>query len=182
MVCPPSWIKLGEIIMQLDDVVKLVIQDFVTNNVLFTALDVSNKVKESLPFARHREVRDLVRVLFSSDIEPATYAKTPINVSLADGSSVEAILYHPLADSWDLDAKYDAQKRNQTAVRPGQNVPAPVSVPAVTHSVPLATAASVQPSSPVAAVTPTPASPALPAAVQWQHLFGTQPSLFPRRP
>lgn len=109
----------------LNDVVDSVVASFVSSGELFTALDVSNKVKEALPFARHREVRDLVRSMFSQLIEPAGYAKTPINVQLTNGTTTEAILYHPLADSWDLDVKYDTQKREQAALRPGSN-PSPV--------------------------------------------------------
>jgi|SRR5579885_3115667 hypothetical protein len=166
----------------VDSVVRSTIQDFVRDGVLFTALDVSNKVKEVLPFARHREVRDLVRAAFVTDIEPASYAKTPITVTLGDGTTAEALLYHPLVDSWDLDAKYDAQKRAQTAARPNAQSqvsatvvsptpsPAPVSVNVVA---PVATAPTV----PVAAA---PAAPTNSRAL-WDSLFKSQPSLFPRR-
>ena len=173
--------------MQLNDVVLSTIQDFVNNNVLFTALDVSNKVKEVLPFARHREVRDLVRALFTTDIEPANYAKTPIQVTLANGDTVEALLYHPLADSWDLDSKYDNQKRNQTALRPGGNVPAPIPVApwvagGVSAGIAVPTPAPVsQPTNPVVSPVPVPAK-SLPAAAQWQSLFNGALSLFPRKP
>lgn len=163
--------------MQLNDVVLSTIQDFINDNTLFTALDVSNKVKEALPFARHREVRDLVRNLFTTDIEPANYAKTPIEVVLTDGSTVEALLYHPLVDSWDLDSKYDAQKRQQSAARPLQNVPAPVvSAPAVSVTPPSAPVAATPP---VSTASPIPANPV--ALSQWQQLFTGAPSLFPRK-
>lgn len=164
--------------MQLNDLVLSTVQDFVTNNTLFTALDVSNKVKETLPFARHREVRDLVRSMFTTDIEPGNYARTPIQVTLNDGSSVEALLYHPLVDSWDLDSKYDAQKRAQTAARPVQNVPAPT-VSATPVSVVPSVPVAVPPSSPVAA--PVPAPSVASVAAQWQQMFNNTPSLFPRR-
>jgi hypothetical protein len=163
--------------MQLNDVVLSTIQDFVNNNALFTALDVSNKVKESLPFARHREVRDLVRTMFTSDIEPSNYAKTPIQVTLGDGSTVEALLYHPLVDSWDLDSKYDTQMRAQTAAKPGQNVPVPVPAPAVSS---VAVVPASQPmAQPLNSLAPT--TPANHTALnQWQSLFQGN-SLFPRR-
>src|SRR5574338_58566 len=102
---------------QLENEVKSVVSSFLQSGELFTALDVSNKVKMVLPLARHREVRDIVRSLFTTDIEPQSWARTPIQVTLPDGSSAEALLYHPLTDSWDLDSKYDAQKRAQSAVR-----------------------------------------------------------------
>lgn len=113
------YLFLGEIfIMQFnDDVVLEVIQKFVQNNELFTALDVSNEVKKSFPSARHRVVRDIVRFNFITHIEPHNYAKTPITVNLEDNTTAEAMLYHPLEHSWDLDTKYDAQKRAQTSTQ-----------------------------------------------------------------
>lgn len=162
--------------MQLSDVVLSVVNDFIAGSTLFTALDVSNKVKDSLPFARHREVRDLVRDLFVSVIEPGNYARTPIKVTLDNGDLVEALLYHPLSDSWDLDAKYDDQKRKQTSLKPAQNVAAP---PSFAKSNPVQVSPA-PPSNPVAA--PVPVAP-VPVSVnaQWHQLFGTSPSLFPTR-
>src|SRR5271170_4917439 len=104
--------------VSLEDTVRAVLQDFIGREVLFTALDVSNVVKQQLPHARHREVRDVVRGLFTSEIETQGWARTPITVTLGDGTSAEALLYHPLTDSWDLDNKYDVQQRAQTAFRP----------------------------------------------------------------
>ncbi len=174
----------------VENVVLSTVQDFVRDGTLFTALDVSNKVKESLPLARHREVRDLVRAAFTTDIEPASYAKTPITVTLADGTTAEALLYHPLTDSWDLDAKYDAQKRAQTAAQPvasqaaiqsavnvlldPNNLLAPIAgLP--TFYLPQATLKAA-PKTVVAPVV-VPASAA--SRVLWDSLFKAQPSLFP---
>ncbi len=152
----------------VSDVVQQVISEFVESNTLFTALDVSNKVKETLPFVRHREVRDLVRASFHSEIEAAGYARTPIKVTLMDGSTTEALLYHPLEDSWDLDTAYDTQKRTQAASKlPPVIVP---KTPAGTifanitqNNVPVAT--SVVPNSPS-------------AKDVWEELFKSKPSLF----
>lgn len=155
----------------LDDEVRSVVKGFMQSNSLFTALDVSNKVKMALPLARHREVRDLVRAMFTTDIEPASWARTPITVTLPDGTTAEALLYHPLSDSWDLDNKYDAQQRSQGTVKPTAptsvtvsgngnvtvNSPAPVTV----------TAPSVVAAAPLA------------AKDKWASLFNSQPSLFP---
>lgn len=122
----------------LENEVRSVVESFLKSGELFTALDVSNKVKMALPFARHREVRGVVRGLFTTDIEPAGWARTPINVTLPDGSTAEALLYHPLSDSWDLDSKYDAQKRQQASVHSGSgNVPTVVPVvasPSLQHN------------------------------------------------
>jgi hypothetical protein len=165
----------------VDSVVRDTILDFMRASSLFTALDVSNKVKESIPFARHREVRDLVRSAFTTDIEPAGYARTPIAVTLDDGSTAEALLYHPLSDSWDLDNKYDAQKRAQTSVKAAQSAPvaAPASVPP-----PAAVAVKSLPSTiPAPAPTAAVAVKPLPASAHalWSSMFSSQPSLFPRK-
>lgn len=155
----------------LDSEVRSVVQAFMQSNELFTALDVSNKVKVALPFARHREVRDLVRGMFTTDIEPAGWARSPITVTLADGTQAEALLYHPLSDSWDLDNKYDQQKRQQASFQPGS---APVAVTASSNG-------TVTPA-PVAAPIPTPpAVQSLPAKDLWAQMFNSQPSLFPRK-
>jgi hypothetical protein len=95
--------------------VDTVISDFVRNNFAFTALDVSNKVKETMPFARHREIRNIVRNAWENTIEPAGYSRSPITVNLADGSTAKAILYHPLSDSWNLDSKYYVAENNNTS-------------------------------------------------------------------
>jgi hypothetical protein len=163
----------------LEDTVRSVVQDFIGRDVLFTALDVSNTVKQALPHARHREVRDTVRSMFATDIESKNWARTPITVNLEDGSTAEALLYHPLTDSWDLDNKYSSQQRSVTAFRPV--VAAAVAVAAVqTQSVP-----APQPTpAPVAVTAPVlaPASTVLPTARgMWDNLFQTQPSLFPSR-
>lgn len=120
----------------LQDTVQEVVDDFMLNNMLFTALDVSNAVKQVMPSARHRQVRDVVRSMFTTHIEPKGWARTPITVVLSDGSTAEALLYHPLVDSWDLDSKYDDQKRNATSKKPQlSTVPAPV--PTVAVSLPV---------------------------------------------
>lgn len=159
----------------LEDTVRSVVQDFISRDVLFTALDVSNSVKQSLPNARHREVRDVVRSIFSTDIEGQGWARTPITVTLGDGTTAEALLYHSLTDSWDLDNKYSAQQRTATAYRPVAQAQATVAqAQAQTAAVP-ATAPVIAP-----APAPAPVS-APPARSLWDQLFQTQPSLFPRK-
>ena len=173
----------------LEDLVRSVIGDFIQADVLFTALDVSNKVKETLPWVRHREIRDAVRNCWTSDIEPAGYGRTPITVTLADGSTDDALLYHPLADSLDLDAKYDYQKRAQVAAHASTNAPTPVTVGNQVISLDPNGSVNISPTVQVAATTPVPAPKPVIAVVQaqnnardlWDQLFKTQPSLFPRK-
>lgn len=151
--------------MTIEKEVRSVVEGFVKNGEMFTALDVSNKVKLALPFARHSEVRDIVRDLFTNELQNDGWARSPIQVTLPNGTQQTALLYHLLSDSWDLDTKYDTQKRQQAALRPGVNhSAAPASTPA-----PVA--------APVAVATPSP----LPTRDQWDAMFKSQPSLFPRR-
>jgi hypothetical protein len=173
----------------LKSLIDSVVSDFVNSGILFTALDVSNKVKETMPFARHREIRDEVRNAWINDIEPHGYGRSPITVNLSDGTTAEALLYHPLSDSWDLDAKYDAQQRSKTSARAANAAPATVTIGAASVSVSNnGTIVTSSQSQPVSAVAPTPVAPApvIPASPMnakdlWNNMFQTQPSLFPRR-
>ena len=160
----------------LDDVVRSVITDFVKSDKLFTGLDVSNEVKNLLPLSRHAEISSLVRGMYPTDMEIAGYGRTPIDVVLKDGSKRTAMLYHPLSDSWDLDSKYDAQMRTQTAVKPTKtnNVGFGIAQASVVIA---PSAASVAAPVPVV-IAPV---PAFDARAQWTNLFTSQPSLFPRR-
>lgn len=161
----------------LEDAVRSVVEDFIKSEVVFTALDVSNTVKQVLPHARHREVRDIVRAMFTTDMETKDWARTPIKVNLEDGTTVEALLYHPLSDSWDLDNKYDNMKRVQTSFRPVVQAHAVVQA-AQTATVPVAQGFGMAQSSvPVAA----PVIPMPNARTLWDNMFKTQPSLFPRK-
>lgn len=156
----------------LQDLVRQTVTDFVQNSTLFTALDVANKVKETLTTARHRDVRDEVRNLFATDIEPQGWARTPIQVNLADGTMAQALLYHPLSSSWDLDTAYDDQKRSQVSSRPA--APVQALVPAT-----VAADGTVTVTAPTAPV-PVPAPVAQQAAKDlWANMFQSQPSLFP---
>lgn len=161
----------------LNTTVREVVESFMKDEELFTALDVSNKVKLSQPFARHGEVRDVVRDLFTTLLQPASWARTPIQVTLADGSQQTALLYHPLSASWDLDDKYDTQKRQQAAIKAAAPVATHVATPKFgwNGTPPQATATPV--------TTPVAAPVATPVAIkdQWANLFNSQPSLFPRK-
>ena len=104
--------------VNLEDEVREVVAEFLEQDVLFTALDVSNEVKKALPFASHRDVREEVRKLYPIVIESCGWTRTPITVNLSNGTTAQALLYHDLKHSWDLDNLYDAQQRTKTAVRP----------------------------------------------------------------
>ena len=165
----------------LEDTVRSVVKDFVQNEVLFTALDVSNKVKEVLPHEKHRAVRDVVRGMFTTDIESQGWARTPITVSLTDGSTAEALLYHNLTDSWDLDNKYDAQQRAKTTYKPVQAAQATVATAAQYLNPASVNVTAPVVSAPVAVSAPVVPAPLATARDQWNSLFATQPSLFPKK-
>lgn len=162
----------------LEDTVRSVVEGLMNNDELFTALDVSNKVKAQLPHARHREVRDVVRSMYQSEIEVKGWARSPITVVLDDGTTAEALLYHPLSDAWDLDNKYDQQKRAQTSLNPAAVAAATVAAAAAT-----ATPVASTVTAPTATVTVSAtASVPMPTARDlWKNLFATQPSLFPTK-
>jgi hypothetical protein len=162
----------------LQDVVWQVVQDLMDGDELFTALDVSNRVKGLLPYATHREVRTEVRGLYLDKIEPQGWVRTPITVMLADGTPQQALLYHPLHTAWDLDNKYDQQKRSQVAFDPAKA--AATAVAANSNSMTTSTPVPPSPSATitVSATTPVP----MPTARDlWKQLFATQPSLFPTK-
>lgn len=164
----------------LEDTVREVVQDLMDRDELFTALDVSNRVKVLQPHARHREVRDVVRSMFPSDIEPKGWARTAITVILSDGSQQEALLYHPLSDTWDLDVKYDRQKRNQVSLNPVAAATAAVAAVQSATVAPAATPIAPAPSATVT-VSATTSVPMPTARDLWKQLFSTQPSLFPTK-
>lgn len=159
---------------QLQDLVKATVLDFMAKDTLFTALDISNAVKESMPTARHREIRDEVRALFITDIEPAGWARESISVTLEDGSPQTAMLYYPLSSSWDLNTQYNDQKRAQVSKRPAVVAVAPSPTPVLVGS-----DGTITVNVPVAA-TPIPTTP-VPAHDMWKNMFAAAPSLFPRQ-
>lgn len=158
---------------------------------LFTALDISNETKKVFPQVRHRDVREVVRTMFDSDMEPNGYARSDIKVTLVDGSQPTALLYYPLSASWDLESLYDNQKRSQVS----NKVAAPAAVddcaaPAVVQAVldalsQPANAAAVMATGAVNTVVDVAdavASNAVNTAHDlWKNLFQNQPSLFPRK-
>ena len=164
-----------------EDTVRQVVKSFMDNDTLFTALDISNEVKKALPQVRHRDVRDVVRSMFTTDLEPAGWARTDIMVTLEDGNTATALLYYPLSSSWDLDTLYNDQKRNQSSnkikfsdLRNQPVLPATVSSDGTFAVVPAtSTSVTTQPSAPAAAQTA--------ARDMWKNMFQSQPSLFPRR-
>lgn len=99
----------------LAGVTQRVVDLYTREGFLFTALDVSNAVKQTLPTVRHREVSPLVRDLFASGAMGERYRQTLIDV-VADRKTVQAFLYH-LAGA-DLVTGYDEDRRRQLAIPP----------------------------------------------------------------
>lgn len=163
--------------LNIDSAVFTVVQDFINQGTLFTALDVSNAVKQTLPDARHREVREVVRGLFSTDMQLQGWDRTPINVQAEDGTTQTALLYHPIADAWNLYNKYDDQQRAKTSFKPVAVAQA-VLAQAVANA-PSSAPTPVQATQPAATVSISVNVPVADARATWDQLFASQPSLFP---
>jgi hypothetical protein len=91
-----------------------VVDEFTSAAMLFTALDISNAVKQTLPDARHREISPIVRDLFERRGMGA-YTQTLIDVHAAGGKSAKAYLYHLPEQA---PAMYDDNMRSQLATPP----------------------------------------------------------------
>jgi hypothetical protein len=166
----------------LKDLALEIIKDFVARDVLFTALDVSNLVKTTMPYARHKEVRDIVREAWVTDIENNNYDRSPINVTLANGGTAEALLYHPMSASWDLDNLYSAQQRAQLAVAPRANTASTAtSIQTVSGTLSKTNDGTLTVTTTPVAPLPVPAVAASPIDL-WNQMWQTAPSLFPRKP
>lgn len=99
----------------IENVTRRVMDRFTCEGFLFTALDVSNQVKQSLPGVRHREVAPIVRDLFEDGVLGESYVQTLIDVQIPGGQPTQAFLYH-LED--DDPEDYAGTQRQQTAIPP----------------------------------------------------------------
>lgn len=99
----------------VENVTRRVMDRFACEGFLFTALDVSNQVKQSLPGVRHREVSPIVRDLFEDGVMGESYLQTLIDVQLPDGQTTQAFLYHLDGDDPD---DYAGTQRQLRAIPP----------------------------------------------------------------
>lgn len=99
---------------QLEAVTARVLDTFTSAAMLFTALDVSNAVKQTLPDVRHREVSPLVRAAFARG-SMGKYRQTLIDVVAEGRKPTEAFLYHLPAHPT---SNYDDSMRHQVAIPP----------------------------------------------------------------
>lgn len=99
---------------QLESVTARVLDTFTSAAMLFTALDVSNAVKQTLPDVRHREVSPIVRAAFDRG-SMGRYRQTLIDVIAEGRKPAQAFLYHlPTQPT----SSYDESMRNQLAIPP----------------------------------------------------------------
>ena len=91
-----------------------VVDEFTSAAMLFTALDVSNAVKQTLPEARHREISPIVRDIFERRGMGA-YQQTSIDVMAQGNKPARALLYHLPEQAPTM---YDDSMRAQLAVPP----------------------------------------------------------------
>ncbi len=98
-----------------------VVDEFTSAAMLFTALDVSNAVKQTVPEARHREISPIVRDIFERRGMGA-YIQTSIKVVAAGKGPTTALLYHLPEQPPDM---YDDTMRQQLAIPPQRQQQAP---------------------------------------------------------
>jgi hypothetical protein len=91
-----------------------VVDELTSAGLMFTALDVSNAVKQTVPEARHREVSPIVREIFERRGMGA-YQQTSIDVMAQGQKPARALLYHLPEQS---PALYDDTMRAQLATPP----------------------------------------------------------------
>ena len=96
-----------------------VVDDFTVAAMLFTALDVSNAVKQLIPDARHREISPIVRDIFERRGMGA-YTASQIDVMAMGQKPAKALLYHLPEHP---PALYDDSMRAQLAVPPQRQAP-----------------------------------------------------------
>lgn len=99
----------------IENVTRRVMDRFACEGFLFTALDVSNQVKLSLPGVRHREVAPIARDLFEDGVLGESYMQTLIDVQIPGGQTTQAFLYHLESDDPD---DYAGTQRQQRAIPP----------------------------------------------------------------
>jgi hypothetical protein len=97
-----------------------VVDEFTSAALLFTALDISNAVKQTLPEARHRDISPIVRDIFERRGMGA-YQQTQIDVMAQGQKPAKALLYHLPEQS---PAMYDDSMRAQLATPPQRTAPA----------------------------------------------------------
>lgn len=100
----------------LRGVTQRVVDLYTKGGFMFTALDVSNAVKQTLATVRHREVSPIVRDLFADGLMGEAYAQTLIDVIAEGRKPAQAYLYH--LSGADIDAGYGPEKRSQLAIPP----------------------------------------------------------------
>ena len=93
-----------------------VVDELTSGGLMFTALDVSNAVKQTVAEARHREISPIVRDIFERRGMGA-YVQTSIDVMAAGNKPARALLYHLPEQS---PALYDETMRAQTAIPPAR--------------------------------------------------------------
>lgn len=98
-----------------------VVDEFTNAAMLFTALDVSNAVKQTLTEARHRDISPIVRELFERRGMGA-YTQTLIDVVASGHKPTKAFLYHLPEQT---PALYDDAMRSQLATPPQRQAPPP---------------------------------------------------------
>ena len=117
---------------EIKSTTKAVLDEFCGYGQMFTALDVSNEVKNRISGVRHREISPVVRELFEGGELDGDYTRTLIDVTTPQGKTVQAYLYH---DSSRDPEDYGQGQREQQASAPVlPSPPAPAAAPPPTKT------------------------------------------------
>lgn len=96
-------------------IIKMTVEEMLQQGQMFTSVDVGNKIKLSGTWISNHEVATYLRdnVLWISQNLMILYKQTPIPVTIEDGSTRQASLYHPVGSNPD-----DYRERSQKALNP----------------------------------------------------------------
>lgn len=98
-----------------EKVIKMVVEEMLQQGRMFTSVDVGNRIKLSGTWISNHEVASYLRdnvITVASNLQ-ISYIQTLIPVTLKDGSTRLATLYHHVADN-----PNDYKERNQKALNP----------------------------------------------------------------
>lgn len=130
---------------EIQSTTKAVLDEFCGYGLMFTALDVSNEVKNRITGVRHREISPVVRELFEGGELDGDYTRTLIDVTTPQGKTVQAYLYHDNSrDPGDYGQGQRAQQASAPVLpsTPSPSAPAAAPTPAKTQAAPAGPATS----------------------------------------
>lgn len=95
---------------QAEDLVQQTVLQYVANNTMFTAYDVTMEVRKQGAFAKHGDVRDVVHQLFQTGVLGAAWQRSVVDI----GTSGKPFVYHRFSD----DPRNYTSPSNDTSAKP----------------------------------------------------------------